>query len=145
MAITVLLFLLLLLSSTLSQSTEVTDTTDTSGEAEREVVKITKQEFCEGCKETVHLYANKVAAKLQQMQDNKIPNHEVMDADSIIGKICDSIELDKYKDYIKYSCIAIFGDHREPFLSAFQGASTASAILQKGSIYERKKNVKLPL
>lgn len=104
-------------------------------------VTVSKWEYCEGCKETVTLYTRSLAKRLENMHRTGVkPNSELTAQDLIYG-ICDSEDLHKFQNFVKYSCIKILNANETFFLEQFQGISSPTTVLQKALVFERRKNV----
>lgn len=106
---------------------------------------ISKWEYCEGCKETVNLYARKIAARLRAMHDSGLQVNSPLEAADLVEGICDDTHLLKYRDFMKFSCMKIMDEHRAKFLKRFEGKSSGSTPLQKADLYQKKKAVKFDL
>ena len=104
-------------------------------------VSISKWEYCEGCKETVNLYTRVLSNKLLSMHNGGVKAHSELIAEDLVNGICDSEDLVKYKDFVKYSCIKIMDNHNSVFLKQFEGTSSPTNVLNKALVFERKKHV----
>ncbi len=103
--------------------------------------KITPWEYCEGCKETVNLFADVSAKALQQMQKDGEGGEGMLEIQKLISLLCDNPQLDKFNPFVKYSCMKIMDEKRLPFLTSFEGSASAATATQKGVVYERRKSV----
>ena len=104
-------------------------------------VTVSKWEYCEGCKETVNLYTRSLSNRLETMHKTGVQPNSELTAQDLIDGICDSEDLQKFQNFVKYSCIKILNSNETYFLEQFQGISSTATVLQKALVFERKKNV----
>lgn len=108
----------------------------------QETQTITPSEYCEGCKQTVDLYARLSASKLAEMQTNHVASGEVLDAQVVMEGMCDNVEFNsRFKAPIKYSCIKITQENATKFLEHWTGSSSSTSMIAKSDIFDRKKEV----
>mmetsp|Transcript_34429 Transcript_34429/g.50042 ORF Transcript_34429/g.50042 Transcript_34429/m.50042 type:complete len:277 (+) Transcript_34429:39-869(+) len=132
-----LLLIQIIISVTLVRS----DSNLIRGEEGKKNSTISKWEFCEGCKETVNLYARVSSSRLQEMQSKGIIANSVLESQNLLDGICDHEYIMKYNEFVKFSCIKILEDFGIPFLKHFDGKSSAASVIQKAETYNRKKAI----
>ena len=109
---------------------------------QKENVTISKWEYCQGCKETVQLFATVSSDTLMSMQKTGVEAHQTVEANKLATEICYNKNFNKqFQKSIKYSCIKILNDHSQTFLQSFTGSATASSILNKADLFLKKKQV----
>lgn len=120
-----------------------------TGEESAEVpsVSVSKQDYCEGCKETVALYSRVSFDMLEDMKKKGVKPKSTLDAEVVVNKMCDHDSIKQYKDSIKYSCIKMMDEQeaRIKFLEYFEGITSAPGMVGKAEIYRRKKDVRFHL
>eukprot|EP01038_Epipyxis_sp_PR26KG_P004057 gene4057-5800_t len=103
--------------------------------------KITKWEYCQGCKELVNMYAMLSSSELNRMQQEGKKQSSILEANDLVAGICDRKEFEKFLPFMKYACIKIMEEYRIKFLEYFKGSTTASSMLNKADTFHKKKNI----
>jgi hypothetical protein len=105
-------------------------------------VTITAWQYCEGCKVTVDIYSHVAANELRTMDKAPPGQRKQLDAGRLVDHLCDNPLFQKYGEFSSYSCIKTLDDeYRLKFLEAFAGTTRASTLLNKRSIFDRKRKV----
>lgn len=108
---------------------------------EKESVSISKSEYCQGCIETVNVYANRLVKGLQKYEANSVMQGSVFAAESVIKNICDDDHFDIINPSLKYSCIKIINDNSTSFMRNFEGKLDKNFNQIKGMMFDLKKKV----
>jgi hypothetical protein len=106
-----------------------------------ESVKITKWEFCEGCKETVNLFSIVASTELIEMQNKGKLSSIVLAVQNLVNGICDNAYLNKFNKFVKHSCIKIMDEHQHPFLKQFEGSVSSTIVTQNSVVLNQKRKV----
>lgn len=130
----VLLLLLLPLLLLIDGKTKV-------NENEKKSVSISKDDYCNGCVETVNCYAARLVNGLKKYEANSIVEGTVFSAESIIQNLCDDPYFDKLDPNVKYSCIKIINDNSTSFMQNFEGKLDRNFNQVKGTMFSLKKKV----
>ncbi len=106
-----------------------------------ESVKITKWEYCEGCKETVSLFSQVSAAELNKMQKDGKSAKSVLAVQDLVAGICDHKSLNQFNRFIQLTCIKIMEEHQLPFLKQFEGSVSSTSVTHNSVVLEQKRKV----
>jgi len=110
-------------------------------EKELEKVTINKSDYCQGCIETVNVYANRLVNGLVKYESNSIVEGTLFAAESIIDKICDDEHFDTISISLKHACIKIISDNSTSFMQNFEGKLDKNFNKVKGIMFDLKKKV----
>lgn len=114
--------------------------------ATNDSVTITQWQFCFGCKQSVALYTKRASEEISRMQRSKVKSSSVLEANGLVEKICDHPDiLYRFQPFVRYSCIKLFTDHQNAFLSAFAGKASLLSMESRAEMFERKRKVRLRL
>jgi hypothetical protein len=100
-------------------------------------------QYCEGCKETVKLYANVTSRRLEKMQRSGVSAFSAVEAHELADLICDDNYLTSFQPFVKYSCIKIMDEHGLKLMKIFEGSFTKDLVTNKAEIFEKKRKVHL--
>ena len=106
-----------------------------------ETVTIHKSDYCQGCIETVNLYANRLVKGLVKYEANSVIEGSLFAAESIIDKICDDDHFDTINIALKHACIKIVSDNSTSFMQNFEGKLDKNFNKVKGLMFDLKKKV----
>jgi hypothetical protein len=106
-------------------------------------VTITSWQFCEGCKLTIDVYAERITNEMKKMIKSGKPSGSELVANNVVDGLCESDNFAKYNDFVKWSCTKIFEEFRVPFLEAFQGTLSQFSTITKADIYDKRMEVRI--
>ena len=114
---------------------------DKNKEKEKETVNINKDDYCQGCIESVNIYASRLVNGLTKYQANSVAQGSTLAAESAIDRICDDEHFDNFNIGLKYACIRVVGDNSSLFMSNFEGKFNKNFDKIKGVMYDFKKKI----
>jgi hypothetical protein len=112
-----------------------------STESVSESVKITKWEYCEGCKETVNLFSLVTSTELGEMQKRGKSASSILAVQNLVNGICDNVHLNQFNKFVQHSCIKIMDEHQLPFLRQFEGSVSTTSVTHNSAILDQKRKV----